>query len=339
MQAVILVGGFGTRLRPLTLSLPKQMLPVAGKTMLERVVSRLADAGIGEVVLSLGYRPEVFAEAFPDNRCAGVQLRYAVEPEPLDTAGAIAFAADAAGISERFLALNGDVLTDLDLSTLCDRHAQTGAAATIALTPVDDPSRYGVVPLRPDGRVDAFIEKPDPGTAPSNWINAGAYMLEPEVLDLVTRGRKVSIEREVFPALVEQGRLFGVHSEAYWIDAGTPEAYLQANLDYLDGRRGIEVVGIDPSAQIADGAKVSRSVLGTGCVVGADAVVTDSVLMDGACLGSGVVLDRSIIGAGAHVGDGATVGNLSVIGPGAELPAGSTLDATLVPGPDEWELG
>jgi mannose-1-phosphate guanylyltransferase len=132
VQAVILVGGFGTRLRPLTLSLPKQMLPVAGETMLERVVSRLADAGIEEVVLSLGYRPEVFTEAFPDNRCAGVRLRYAVEPEPLDTAGAIAFAADAAGISERFLALNGDVLTDLDLHALCDRHSETGAAATIA---------------------------------------------------------------------------------------------------------------------------------------------------------------------------------------------------------------
>lgn len=336
---MILVGGFGTRLRPLTLSLPKQMLPVAGETMLERVVSRLADAGIEEVVLSLGYRPEVFTEAFPDNRCAGVRLRYAVEPEPLDTAGAIAFAADAAGISERFLALNGDVLTDLDLHALCDRHSETGAAATIALTPVDDPSRYGVVPLRPDGRVEAFIEKPDPGAAPSNWINAGSYVLEPAVLDLVPRGRKVSIEREVFPTLVEQGCLFGLHSDAYWIDAGTPEAYLQANLDFLDGRRGIEVAGIDATASIVDGAKVSRSVLGSECVVGAGAVVTDSVLMDGARVGPGVTLDRSIVGADANVGEGCTVGNLSVIGPGAELPAGSSLDATRVPGPDEWELG
>lgn len=335
---MILVGGFGTRLRPLTLSLPKQMLPVAGLTMLERVVSRLADAGICEVVLSLGYRPEVFTKAFPDSLCAGVQLRYAVEPEPLDTAGAIAFAADAVGISERFLALNGDVLTDLDLSALCDRHSETGAAATIALTPVDDPSRYGVVPLRADGMVEAFIEKPDPGTAPSNWINAGSYVLEPEVLDLVPRDRKVSIEREVFPALVDQGRLFGVHSDAYWIDAGTPEAYLQANLDYLDGRRGIEVAGIDPSVQFADGAEVSRSVLGSGCVVGDDVVVTDSVLMDGVRLGPGVTLDRSIIGAGAHVAEGAMVCNLSVVGPGAEVPAGSTLDSTFVPGPDEWEL-
>lgn len=338
MQAVVLVGGLGTRLRPLTLDLPKQMLPVAGVTMIERVVSLLAAAGIDEVVLSLGYRPEIFTEAFPADRCAGVELRYAVEPEPLGTAGAIAFAADFAGISERFLALNGDVLTDLDLQGLCDRHAETGAAATVALTPVEDPSRYGVVPLDADGRVEAFIEKPDPGTAPSNWINAGYYVVEPEVLDLVPRGAMVSIEREVFPRIVEERRLFGVQSDAYWIDAGTPEAYLQANLDYLDGRRGVEVEGIDASVAIDRGARVSRSVLGRGCVVGADAVVTDSVLLDGVRVGAGTVVDHSIVGTGAQVGDGCTVGDLSVIGPDADLPAGSSIDGTLVPGPDEWEM-
>lgn len=339
MQAVVLVGGFGTRLRPLTLSLPKQMLPVAGATMLERVVSRLADAGISEVVLSLGYRPEVFTDAFPDNRCGGVELHYAVEPEPLDTAGAIAFAADEAGISDPFLALNGDVLTDLDLGSLCDRHRASGAAATIALTPVQDPSRYGVVPLRSDGRVQAFIEKPDPGTAPSNWINAGTYVLEPEVLELVERGRKVSIEREIFPKLVERDLLFGVQSECYWIDAGTPEAYLRANLDYLDGCRGVQVDAVDPTASLAPDCTVTRSVVGPGCSVGPGALVADSVLMDGAQVAAGAVIDSSIVGSGAQVGEGCNVGNLSVVGPSTQLPGGSSLDADRFPGPDEWELG
>lgn len=335
MQAVILVGGFGTRLRPLTSETPKQLLPVAGPTMLERVVRRLADAGIARVVLSLGYRPERFTGAFPDDRCAGVELTYAVEPEPLDTAGAIAFAADAAGIGERFLALNGDVLTDLDLGSLCDLHTTSGASATIALTPVEDPSRYGVVPLHPDGRVQAFIEKPDPGTAPSNWINAGCYLIEPTVLDLIDRGRRVSIEREIFPELVERGELYGLQSNAYWIDAGTPEAYLQANLDYLDSRRGEVVEGVDPGASVCSGAQVDRSVLGTGCVIENGAVVRDSVLVGDVRVGAGAVVRRSIVGSGAVLGERCTVSNLSVIGPGERIASGAALDGTRVPEPIE----
>ncbi len=336
MQAVILVGGFGTRLRPLTSTVPKQLLPVAGPTMLERVVRRLASAGIDRVVLSLGYRPEQFTAAFPDDRCGGVELSYAVEPEPLDTAGAIAFAADRAGIDERFLALNGDVLTDLDLAVLCEMHTSSGAAATIALTPVDDPSRYGVVPLHPDGRVRAFIEKPAPGEAPSNWINAGSYVIEPAVLDLVERGRRVSIEREVFPALVETGELYALQSEAYWIDAGTPEAYLQANLDYLDSRRGEVVEGVDPAATVC-GAEVHRSVVGPGCTVARGALVQDSVLIADVRVAAGAVVKRSIIGAGASLGERATVGHLSVIGPGERVAPGSVLDAARVPEPTEAE--
>jgi mannose-1-phosphate guanylyltransferase len=160
--AVLLVGGFGTRLRPLTLDTPKQMLPVAGPSMLERVLSHLAGHGITRAVLALGYRADGFTAAYPDGRCAGVELIYAVEPEPLDTAGAIGFAAAEAGVDDTFLALNADVLNDLDVTELIEFHRARGAEGTIHLTPVDDPSRYGVVPIDADGRVEAFIEKPPP---------------------------------------------------------------------------------------------------------------------------------------------------------------------------------
>ena len=231
MKAVVLVGGFGTRLRPLTLTAPKQMLPVVDRTMLEHVVGGLARHGVDEVVLSLGYKEDVFRDAFPDGECAGVALRYAVEPEPLDTAGAVRFAADAAGIDETFIVVNGDVFTDLDVRQVWNRHHEVGAEATIALTPVDDPSRYGVVPTDPDGKVTGFVEKPPRDEAPTNWINAGTYVLEPSVLGRIETGRRVSIERETFPAIVADGGLWAVQSDAYWVDAGTPETYLQIQLD------------------------------------------------------------------------------------------------------------
>lgn len=233
----MLVGGFGTRLRPLTLTTPKQMLPVAGRPMIEGVLEHLRGHGVDEVVLSLGYRPDAFTEAFPDATCAGVHLVYAVEPEPLDTAGAIAFAARHAGIDERFLVVNGDVLTDLDVSALVAFHDAAWAEGTIALTLVEDPSQFGVVPTDDDGRVQAFIEKPPPGEAPTNLINAGYYVLEASVLDRVPPGRKVNIERVTFPAIAADGRLYAKADDAYWLDVGTPERLLQASLDLLTGAR------------------------------------------------------------------------------------------------------
>ncbi|HEX5267069.1 MAG TPA: nucleotidyltransferase family protein, partial [Acidimicrobiales bacterium] len=179
MRAVVLVGGEGTRLRPLTYTVPKQLLPVAGVTMLERVLGRLAAHGVDDVVLSMGYRPDAFRDQFPDGRAAGVALTYAVEPEPRDTAGAIRFAADEAGIDGTFVVVNGDVLTELDVGALVAFHRERGGLATIALTPVDDPSAFGVVPTDDSGRVTAFIEKPPRGLAPTNLINAGTYVLEP----------------------------------------------------------------------------------------------------------------------------------------------------------------
>src|SRR5579875_2398130 len=215
MKAVVLVGGEGTRLRPLTFSTPKQMLPVAGRTVIERVVEHLGRHGVHEVVLSLGYKPDAFLAAFPDGRCAGVKLRYAVESSPLDTAGAIRFAAEEGGLgSETFVVVNGDVLTDIDVSELVKFHKERGAEGTIALTPVEDPSRFGVVPVDANGRVEAFIEKPPASEAPTNMINAGIYVLEPSFLERVPPGRKVSVEREVFPAVVEDGRLYALGSDA-----------------------------------------------------------------------------------------------------------------------------
>ncbi len=331
MRAVVLVGGFGTRLRPLTLSTPKQMLPLVDRPMIEHVVGALAAGGIDEVVLSLGYRPDAFADAYPDATCAGVRLVYAVEPEPLDTAGAVRFAADAAGIDERFVVCNGDVLTDLDLRALLAQHERTGAEGTIALTPVDDPSRYGVVPIDGDGRVEAFVEKPPPGEAPTNWINAGTYVLEPSVLGRIALGRRVSIERETFPAMVEAGTLFGFHDDAYWIDTGTPDAYLQAGRDLTDGRRATSLPPVSSGADVDPSAKVQRSVVMDGAVVAADATVVDAAILPGARVGAGASVLSSIIGPRAVVGAGATVDGGSVIGDDEHVEAGAALHGARVP--------
>ena len=236
-----------------------------------------------------------------------------MEPEPLDTAGAIAFAARSAGISERFLAINGDVLTDADLGELVAAHDAAGAAGTIMLTPVDDPSRYGVVERDATGRVLQFVEKPAPGEEPSHHINAGQYVLEPSVLDLVAPGARSSIEREVFPALVADGSLHALASDAYWIDAGTPEALLQASLDLIDGVRGREPA-VDATASVALDAVVEHSVIGAGAVVGAGTHVRNSVVMPGEWLDDDVVIDGSIVGIGAKFEASCRVTDLSVVG-------------------------
>lgn len=316
----MLVGGFGTRLRPLTATRPKQMLPVVDRPMLEHVVGRLAEHGVDSVVLSLGYRPDAFSEAYPDGRCAGVDLHYAVEPEPLDTAGAIAFAARSAGLDDTFVALNGDVLTDIDIGRLIDLHHERGAEATIALTPVEDPSRFGVVPIDARGRVEAFIEKPPTGTAPSNWINAGTYVLEPGFVDRIAPGRRVSVERDTFPALVADGSLYAMGFDDYWIDAGTPEAYLDANLDLVSGRRRASQpfgdLAVAPSAVVHPDATVRCSVIGPGVTVAAGARIVDSVVGRDSTIGGGAGVTRSLIGVGTDVLDGATVSDLSVVGDG-----------------------
>ncbi|HBM55705.1 MAG TPA: mannose-1-phosphate guanylyltransferase [Acidimicrobiaceae bacterium] len=325
MRAVVLVGGFGTRLRPLTSDLPKQMLPIVDRPMIEHVVGHLAAHGVEEVVLSLGFLPDAFRDAYSDGRCAGIPLHYAVEPEPLDTAGAIRFAAEDAGIDEAFLVLNGDVLTDLAVDELIGFHRASGAEATVSLTPVDDPSRYGVVPTDADGRVTGFVEKPPAGAAPCNWINAGTYVFEPSVIDRIEPGRRVSVEREVFPAMADEGVLYGLRSEAYWVDTGTPETYLGVQLDLLDGVRGPARSGVDDAAEIHPGATVRRSVIGPGAVVAEGSRVCDSVVMAGSRIGEGAVVDGSLVGRNATIGPDARVLGLSVVGHGAEVVAGQHL--------------
>ena len=334
MRAVVLVGGFGTRLRPLTSDLPKQMLPIVDRPMIEHVVGHLAAHGVEEVVLSLGFLPDAFLDAYSDDRCAGIPLYYAVEPEPLDTAGAIRFAAEDAGIDEAFLVLNGDVLTDLAVDELIGFHRASGAEATVSLTPVDDPSRYGVVPTDADGRVTGFVEKPPAGAAPCNWINAGTYVFEPSVIDRIEPGRRVSVEREVFPAMADEGVLYGLRSEAYWVDTGTPETYLGVQLDLLDGVRGPARSGVDDAAEIHPGATVRRSVIGPGAVVAEGSRVCDSVVMAGSRIGEGAVVDGSLVGTDATIGPDAQVLGLSVVGHGAEVVAGEHLTGDCRPEQD-----
>jgi mannose-1-phosphate guanylyltransferase len=329
VKAVVLVGGFGTRLRPLTLSTPKQMLPVANRLMIERVVEHLAAHGVDTAVLSLGYRPDAFVDAYPSGRCAGVELHYAVEPEPLDTAGAIRFAARDAGIDERFLVVNGDVLTDLDIGALVAFHDRSGAEGTISLHRVEDPSAYGVVPTDPNGRVSAFIEKPDRADAPTDLINAGTYVLEPSVLDRIEPDRPVNVERVTFPAMVADGSLFALDGQTYWIDAGTPPTYLAANLDLISGARGPAEPGVHPGAEVAG--DVDTSVVGDAAVVEAGAKVTGSVLLAGAVVRSGATVAGAVVGPGATIEAGAVVDEGAVIGDGVVVPAGERVSGRRIP--------
>ncbi len=357
MKAVVLVGGEGTRLRPLTLSTPKQMLPIVGVPMIERVLAHLASHGVDEAILSLGYLPDAFKVAYPDGHAAGVSLTYAVEPQPLDTAGAVRFAATYGGVEETFVVVNGDVLTDLDLGSLVAFHRRSGAEGTIALHPVPDPSAFGVVPTDGEGRVTAFVEKPPRDEAPTNEINAGTYVLEPAVLDRIPSSGRVSIERETFPAMVRSGVLFARSDDGYWLDTGTPAAYLQANRDLMSGqRKGVPIPGIDRGDQVfvegdsaiagrssgppsssraapsPPAARVERSVVGAGSIIESGAVVLDSVLMDGSHVAANATVAGSVLGPHAIVGQRADVRPISVLGAGAVVASGTLVDGERVEG-------
>jgi mannose-1-phosphate guanylyltransferase len=325
--------------------------------MIERVLDHLAAHGVHDAVLSLGYRPDAFYEAFPNGIAGGVQLSYAVEPSPLDTAGAVRFAALEAGIDEPFVVVNVDVLTDLDVSALVGFHRERRAHATVSLTPVEDPSSYGVVVTDGHGAVSAFVEKPPLGTAPTNLVNAGTYVLEPSVLDRIATGRRVSIERETFPGLAAEGKLFARASDAYWVDTGTPADLLRASRDLLDGRRpghplpgsrllapGIYATGepachgrLEPPSLLGDravvdrGAVVSASVLGEGAVVEKAAQVVESLVLPGARVGRGARVHRSIIGWGSTVGEEAVIEGGSVIGRGVEVQPRARLGGARLP--------
>jgi mannose-1-phosphate guanylyltransferase len=343
VQAIVLVGGEGTRLRPLTETVPKPALTLVDRPFLAYMIEWLAGHGVGEVVLACGFLPDVLREALAgEEERAGVSISYVVEPERRGTAGAIRFAADALGdrLDDRFLALNGDVLTDLDLTALLTAHnasavplpqparqtnsAAGGARATIALHPVGDSSPYGLVRTDADGAVLEFTEKT--GEAVPGEINAGMYVLERSVLDLIPPGEEVSIERDVFPRLVGEG-LHGLRLDGYWMDIGTPERYLQASWDILEQRVETRVQPTAPGmhlgagVQIADGATVGpRVVLGSGSQVEAGAEVSDSVLLDDCVIGEGARVSGSILSAGVAVAEGARLEG-AVVGHGESIPA------------------
>jgi mannose-1-phosphate guanylyltransferase len=327
MQAIVLVGGEGTRLRPLTETVPKPALTLVDRPFLAYMIEWLARHGVTEVVLACGFLPDVLREALAgEEERAGAKIRYVVEPEPLGTAGAIRYAADALGgeLDDRFLALNGDVLTDLDLSALVRAHEARGATATIALHPVGDASAYGLVRCGEAGEVLEFLEKT--GERSPGEINAGMYVLERSLLESIPLAQNVSIERDVFPRLVGEG-LYGLRLEGYWMDIGTPERYLRASWDILEGRVETRVAATPQGVLVASGAEVAedatigpRAVLGSGCRVGAGAEVRDSVLLDGCTVGANAQVLGSILAPGAEVAAGAVVEG-AVAAANARVPA------------------
>lgn len=340
MKSIILVGGEGTRLRPLTYETPKQMLPLVGVPMIECVFTTLAEHGITDAVLSLGYLPDRFIEAYPNGVVAGVNVSYAVEPEPLDTAGAIRFAAHFADLDDTFLVLNGDVLTDLDITRLVAFHRDHGAEATIALHEVDDPSRFGVVPTTAEGRVLAFVEKPPRDQAPTNLINAGTYVFEPSVLERIAPTGRVSVERDTFPALAADGKLFAMADDAYWLDTGTPQAFLQANVDLMMGKIGGHgVSGVvdgswrEPSATIDESAELTHAVIDRQCVIGADVILEQAVLLPGAVIEHGAVVRSSIIGPRAVIGSYSNLDATCVVGANVRVASRSHLSGDVRLGP------
>ena len=328
MKALLIAGGFGTRLRPLTYTRPKHLLPIANRAHIHHVFDLLQRHGIDEAVLLTSYLAEAFEGAVQEAAGRGMSVEVTHEEEPLGTAGAMKNAEALVG-DETFFAFNGDILSDLDLTAMLEFHRSRDAEGTIVLTPVDDPSAFGVVPTDEDGRVQGFIEKPPPGEAPTNLINAGVYILEPSVLQRIPEGVEWSAERALFPGLVEEGaRLYATSTDAYWMDVGTPQKYLAANLDALAGRFRTEAISdtgphansVAEGAEVAPGARVSSACLASNVVVEEGATIERSVLLPGAVVSSGAQVLDSILGADVKVSAGARLS-------GATIGDGTTVDA------------
>jgi len=333
MQALILAGGKGTRLRPLTVYTPKPIVPICNRPFLLYQIDTLRRAGVIDITLSLSYQPEKIEQQLGDGSEFGVKLKYTVEPQPMGTAGAYKFAEDL--IREPTVVLNGDILTDLDLKTVIRQHKERKAIATIVLTPVEDASAYGVVEIESDGRVGRFLEKPRPEETTCKNINAGTYVLEPAVLDLIPKGENHSFEYGLFPKLLEKGELFFAHipQRTYWMDIGTPARYLQTHQDllanrvsriHIKNRRGnfdsathaeiddLSMIGDD--CTIKPGAQIIESVLGPGCYVEERARIEHSVVWAHTRVGTLAQIDYAIVGRGCHIGRSAVVGPGAVLG-------------------------
>jgi mannose-1-phosphate guanylyltransferase len=340
LRALVLAGGEGTRLKPLTQTVPKPAMPLAGRPFLTFMLDWLAAHGVDEAIVSVGYRADAVRSALGDIR-EGMRLRYVVEDAPLGTAGPLRLAADAGLVDERILVLNGDTLTDLDLTAELEQHERTGAEATLALVAVDDTASYGVLPTGADGRVERFLEKTD--SPPTNRINAGAYVLEPSVAGRIEPGRAVSFEREVFPVMAEEGVLYGYPAEGYWIDIGTPERYLEATQDLLSGKVASTLPPTDETSSliypgcITMGAQIGPlSVLGEQCSVGDRSVVERSVLHRHVMVGHDCTIEGAVLAEGVRTGDGVRVGERALVGAGATIAAGANVapGARVEPGED-----
>jgi mannose-1-phosphate guanylyltransferase len=350
MQALILAGGEGTRLRPLTSTIPKPVVPLVDQPFISYMLEWLRRHGVDDVILGCGFMADGVRSVLGDGSELGIRLRYLEEPRPLGTGGALKFAEEL--LDDRFFMLNGDVLTDIDLTGQLDQHERTGARATLALVPVEDPSAYGLVRLNADNSVTEFVEKPGPEEADTNLINAGAYILERDVLDgMAPAGTNISIEREVFPTLVGRG-LYGYVATGYWLDIGTPDRYLKATYDILEGRVSTEVgrqLG-DHGLALVDGAMVEgrvvapvllasgcsvargalvgdRSVLGKGVTIAEGSRVESSVLLAGVSVGAGTTISSSIVGPDVTIGDHCHIEGGVVLGRGVQLGSGNMLRA------------
>jgi len=324
MQAVILVGGEGTRLRPLTSNLPKPVVPLVDRPFIAYMLEWLGRHGVDDVIMSCGFLATKLRETLGDGSGYGMRLRFVEEPEPRGTAGALKYAEEL--LAERFLMLNGDVLTDMDLTAQIAQHEATGAVGTLALVPVPDPSAYGLVRTAADNAVEGFLEKPSAEEIDTNLISAGAYVLERSVVDLIAPDRNVSIEREIWPQLVGHG-LYAFPHEAYWLDIGTPRTYLKASSDILEGfvqTAGVRRIGA--GCTIAEDAHVgSTVVLGEGVTVGAGARIERSVLLAGCVVGDHCEVEDSILAAGVRLGAGTTISDGAVLGEGVRVGAGNAL--------------
>ncbi len=333
LESILLVGGKGTRLRPLTINTPKPMLPVAGVPFTEHQIAIARAAGVTRVALGTSYRAEVFSDYFGDGSDFGVALDYRVESEPLGTGGAIRNAADAltCGPDDPVVVFNGDILTGLDIPALVGAWEESNADVALYLTRVDDPRAFGLVPTVGD-RVTAFLEKPQtPEEIVTDQINAGCYIFRRSVIDEIPPGRPVSVERETFPQLLAAGRtVVGWVDPGYWLDLGTPLAFAKGSADIVTGAvASPALVGGTGDSWIAADAAVAGAcsagtAVGRGAVVGAGSSVMGSVLFDGAQVGRDVIVQDSIIGAGADIGDGCVLRSV-VVGDGARIGAGNEL--------------
>jgi mannose-1-phosphate guanylyltransferase len=355
---VILVGGQGTRLRPLTSAVPKPVVRLVDRPFIAFMLEWLREHGVDDVIMSCGFLADRIRSVLGDGSQLRVRLRYVEEAEPRGTAGALKLAEPM--LDERFLMLNGDVLTDIDLTAQIAQHEASGARATLALVPVPDPSAYGVVVLREDRSVREFVEKPSSNDVRSNLISAGAYVLERDILALVPPNRSVSIEREVWPLLVDDG-LYGFPSDSYWLDIGTPARYLQGTFDIIEGnvetavraRLGDDWLAIDDGAmalgrvippavlergvRVASGAHVgSLVVLAEDVSVGAGSTVERAVVLQGTQIGEGCELRDCILAAGCRVGAGTRITGGAVLGDGVSVGAHNviTRGARIFPGVD-----